>query len=397
LFDNFKKKILMLGAGTWQEPWIHKAHEMGLKVYATDWSADAPGAALADVFEAIDLKDKKGTRAFAQKHGIEAVFTSADIGVPTAAFVAARLGLSYHSEDLARKSTHKHAMRMQAMDSGLGIPAFSQVSTYQVARVAADNMGFPLVVKPVDSQSSRGVSVVQSASDLDNSFHHALQASHSGSVLLEAFMSGTEGSVEALVQEGEVYILGICDKQKSDLPYRYDLQLNYPGNYSHEQFAAIDTFVKKLVLGFQIKQGIIHIEIMVNGNDIRLIEFAVRGCGSKVITHLMPAMNGFDVMQWALASALGVNLPVVLNPKGCGMLKFIMLPQGRLAKLRGVENMRTSPGILDADIERKEGETIGVIADGRSRPGYLLAVGPDKETLQANVENALSKLEVEVA
>ena len=395
--EFFNKKILVLGAGTWQEPWIRKAHEMGLLVYATDWSADAPGAELADVFEAINLKDKEGTLAFAQKHAIEAVFTSADIGVPTAAFVAAKMGLPYHSEALALNSTHKHAMRRQARESGLGIPAFSQVANPEEAQDAAQNMGFPLVVKPVDSQSSRGVSVVQTANDLDQAFQQALQASHSGNVLLEEFMNGTEGSVEALVQGGKAYILGICDKEKSALPFRYDLQLNYPGSYPHEQFTAIRAFVDKLVSGFEIKQGIIHIEIMVNDNDIRLIEFAVRGCGSKVITHLMPAMNGFDVMQWALASALGVDLPIVLNPAGCGMLKFIMLPQGRLAKLRGVENMRSSPGILDADIERKEGDIIGVVADGRSRPGYLLAVGSDREDLQHNVDNALSKLEVEIA
>jgi hypothetical protein len=56
--------------------------------------------------------------------------------------------------------------------------------------------------------------------------------------------------------------------------------------------------------------------------------------------------------------------------------------------------MRNSQGILDADLERKEGDVLGIIADGRSRPGYLLAVADNREILNHRVKNALNKLEV---
>ena len=39
-----------------------------------------------------------------------------------------------------------------------------------------------------------------------------------------------------------------------------------------------------------------------------LIEFAIRGCGSKVATHLMPALTGVDVVRIVIRQALG--LPV---------------------------------------------------------------------------------------
>jgi formate-dependent phosphoribosylglycinamide formyltransferase (GAR transformylase) len=384
----------MLGAGTWQVPWIRKAVSMGIEVCATDWSSQAEGKPFAHHFEAIDLKDKEKTLQWALEHQINGVLTAADIGVPTAAYVAEKMGLRFHSELLALRATNKYAMRQHALEIGLPGPEFYCVSSDTNALISAGKLGFPLLVKPVDSQSSRGVSVVNNKEELLLKFSEAMQASISGRVMLEEMMTGTEGSVEALVHDGKPYILGVCDKIKSALPYRYDLELNYPGSYTPSQQSSIIEFVEKLVTGFEIKKGVIHIEIMVSGDKVQLIEFAVRGCGSKVITHLMPAMNAFDVMGWVIENAFETMPAPIFQSGGAGVLKFIMLSSGRISKLHGVEAMKNSEGVLDADLERKEGDILGVVADGRSRPGYLLAVAENRETLNQRVQNALNKLEV---
>jgi formate-dependent phosphoribosylglycinamide formyltransferase (GAR transformylase) len=383
-----------LGAGTWQVPWIQKAVSMGIAVCATDWSSNAEGKPFAHHFEAIDLKDKEKTLQWALEHQINGVLTAADIGVPTAAYVAEKMGLRYHSELLALRATNKYAMRQHAVKFGLPGPEFYCVSSEKEALNSAGKLGFPLLVKPVDSQSSRGVSVVNNKEELLLKFSEAMLASISGRVMLEEMMTGTEGSVEALVHEGKPYILGVCDKIKSALPYRYDLELNYPGSYSPSQQSSIIEFVGKLVTGFEIKNGVIHIEIMVTGDKVQLIEFAVRGCGSKVITHLMPAMNAFDVMGWVIENAFQTVPAPIFRSGGAGVLKFIMLSSGRISKLHGIEAMKNSEGVLDADLERKEGDVLGVVADGRSRPGYLLALAENREALNQTVQNALNKLEV---
>lgn len=388
------KKILVLGCGTWQVPWLKRAREMGMTVFATDWSADPDGKQYADVFEQIDLKDKEGSLAFAKKHQVEAVFTSADVGVQTAAYVAKNLGLPYHSTEVAFRATNKEAMRQRAKEIGLGIPGFQSCSSLEEALEAAANFGYPVILKPVDSASSRGVSVVENETELRAFFDTSLSASVSGTVLVEEFMTGTEGSVEALVANGKAVILGICDKAKSPLPYRYDLQLNYPGNYSENQFRNIESFIQKLVSGYEIQNGVIHVEIMVHEQDVRLIEFAIRGCGSKVITHLMPASRGFDVLTWLLSAAFGSIAPISLTQYKPGMLKFIMLPQGVIASVSGIETAKQIDGVLDCDIERKAGDQIGIIPDGRSRPGYLLAVADSKTQLEEVVQRAMETIKV---
>jgi len=388
------RKILVLGAGTWQLPYILKAKELGLRVYATDWSACAPGAKHADVFEPIDLKNREATLSFARRNHVEAVFTSADIGVTTAAFVANELALIFHSNAVAFSATNKLAMRNKAWEAGLGTPKYKAVENVIDALEAAGEIGFPLIIKPVDNCSSRGVRYVSNVADLKNWFSESLSASFTGKVLLEEFMTGTEGSVEAVVDNGATIVLGVCDKVKSPLPYRYDVLLNYPGEYTNHEYGLICDFTRNLVRAFEIKSGIVHIEFIVDEDSVKLIEFAARGCGSKVVTHLIPAMTGFDVMDYLLNSSFGKRKQISITKNLSGALKFIMLEPGTIKEIGGIDEVRRMDGIVDMDVERKVGDTISEIRDGRSRPAYILAVGKDRTDVANKLSGALAKLKV---
>lgn len=394
---NKKNKLLILGASRWHIPWLLKAKSLGFTVFATDWSADAEGREIPHFFAPIDLRDKEATLAYARQHEVNAIFTSADIGVQTAAYVAKNMGLPCYSEELAYCATNKFAMREKAKAIGLGIPKYTLVQTIEEAINAAALIEYPLIIKPVDNFSSKGICVVYNQLELEQQFPKSMEASFVKRVLVEEFMQGDEGSVEALVRDGVVHIMGVCKKQKSPLPYRYDVLLEYPGHYSVVQQNLIKQFVDDLVTGFEIKNGIIHVEIMV-ANDIKLIEFAIRGCGSLVTTHLMPALTHYDVMDYLLWNAFGISKPIQFSSSlDYGVLKFIMLPKGELKCITGKANVQAIPGILAFDIERKSGDIITEVLDGRSRPGYLLAHASSKDLLKNIVDDALSKYTVEYA
>src|SRR4029450_4402713 len=95
------KRLLILGAGLWQVDYIRRARRLGAETWATDWSTDAVGRDEADHFEPIDLKNVDATLELARNSRVDGVFTAADIGVPTAAYVAERLGLPGPSLRLA--------------------------------------------------------------------------------------------------------------------------------------------------------------------------------------------------------------------------------------------------------------------------------------------------------
>jgi phosphoribosylamine-glycine ligase len=389
------KKILILGAGIWQVPHIKKAKELGLITYVTDWSTDAVGRVHADVFSPIDLKDKESTLEFALKNNVDAIYTSADIGVKTAAYVADKMNLKYHSLELALNATNKRSMRQKAESIGLNIPSYFSTDNFEEAKKKAKEFGYPIIIKPVDNFSSRGVSVLNNEEELNNAFKESLNASYEGKILIEEFMQGTESSVESLVKDGKAYIMSFCDKIKSELPYRYDLQLNYPGDFSKEQVQNIYKFIDDLVKGFEIQNGIIHVEIMVKDASVKLIEFAIRGCGSEVITHLMPSMLEFDVLKYLILDSLDVKQEIHFETKKFGVLRFIMLAPGKINKVEGKDKVKSIEGVLDFDIELSKGDEITEIKDGRSRPGYLLAVGDDKLEIDRIIDKVKNSFSVE--
>ena len=383
------KKILILGAGAWQTPYLKLAREMGMQVFATDWSPEAFGRFEADVFEPIDLQNWEASLAFAQKHKVDAVFSSADVGVPTAAYIAEKMGLPGHPLELAISATNKFKMREKAKSFGLPIPDYEVVKTLEAARAAADRIGYPVIIKPIDSCASRGVFYIEDSRELDAKFPESVGASFKKEVLIETFMVGQEGSVEALVRnDGEVVFLGMCSKKKSDLPFRFDLRLVYPGEYTEGQRKAIEAFIRKLVSGFGIRRGIIHVEIMVSGELIRLIEFGLRGCGSNVITKLMPAITGFDVPRYLLAEAFEEHIPIEIERHDCGVLRFLMGGMGTITDITGEEEVKKLPGIVDVFISAAPGDQVGVIKNGGGRLGYVMTQASDRPAALELAEQA---------
>lgn len=388
------KKILILGASTWQVPYLKKAKELGCKVYSCEWSPTAPGRVYADVFEPIDLKDKEKVLEFAREHQVEGVMSAADLGVPTAAYVAENMGLPFHNYELTLNATNKYRMRKKAAETGVPGPQFRLALNVDEAKKAAQEIGYPVIIKPTDNWSSRGVSTLNDDIELENAFQNSIESSFSSQVLIEELMRGTEGSVEALVKDGKAYIMGVCDKEKSPLPYRYDLQLNYPGRYTENQYQLINEFIDKLVSGYGIKEGIIHVEIMVGPDSVRLIEFGLRGCGSNVISHLIPNIIGFDVIAYLVKKALGLKEEIEFTENKGGILKFIMLQQGKIKSMEGLQEVKASEGVMDFHIEKQVGDNVEFSKDGRSRPGYIIGIGETLEKAENLITLALNKLQI---
>src|SRR6185295_14921086 len=99
---------------------------------------------------------------------VDGVLTvSADSAVPAVAALAERLGLPGIGVETAHLMTHKVAMRRRLADTGVPQPRFAAVRSLSERRRAADEVGFPAVLKPADSGGQRGVFRVESLDDVD--------------------------------------------------------------------------------------------------------------------------------------------------------------------------------------------------------------------------------------
>ena len=185
------KKILIVGVGVGQVPFLEICKSKGYKIIAVSIPGNYPGFKLADKIYYVDIRDKDAILKIASDEKIDAILTDQnDVGIVTVAFVAEKLGLRGIGYDTALKFTDKYLMRKVAKESGIGVPDFYHTTNLNEAINLAENMNYPLMIKPADSCGSRGVRLINSIDDLKKEYDSTKSYSLSGIVILERFISG---------------------------------------------------------------------------------------------------------------------------------------------------------------------------------------------------------------
>ena len=105
-------------------------------------------------------------------------------------------------------------MRRRLADAGVPQPRFAALRTLSERRRAADEVGFPAVLKPADSGGQRGVFRVDSLDDIDAHLHEALAASPTGEAILEEFVDGIEMNGIVIARDGEAIPLTLSDRMR---------------------------------------------------------------------------------------------------------------------------------------------------------------------------------------
>lgn len=370
---------------------------MGLHVVVTDRNASAPAFGHADAVEIVDTRDRDAVLRLARWHHIDGVVAEqTDVAVTTAAYVAEHLALPGIGVDTATAATNKFLMRERCREAGLPTPRYIRASTAEEAAAAAAGIGFPVVVKPLDAQSSRGVAKLHSRDEVAAWFDTASGFSSDHSVLVEEMMTGTESSIEAFVSGEGITTFGICEKVKCAPPYSFDLRLMYPASFDREVIEEMIELNERVIRAVGIRMGITHGEYIVTADGPRLIEIAARGCGAGVATRLIPAMTGVDAIAQRIRQALGDDVNVTPTRALAGLLEFLMLPEGTLRRLEGIDDVKRINGVVDAGYLVQPGDVIVSARNGGQRPGFLLAAGRDHEELLQISREARSRIRYEV-
>ena len=103
-------------------------------------------------------------------------------------------------------------MRRALAEAGVPQPRFAAVRKLSERHRAADEVGFPAVLKPADSGGQRGIFLVESVDDIDAHLHEALSASPTQEAILEQYVEGTEMNGIVIARNGEAWTLTLSDR-----------------------------------------------------------------------------------------------------------------------------------------------------------------------------------------
>ena len=398
--------MLFVGAGRHQRRAIVRAKELGVRVVGVDRNPEALGLQEADAAEAVDFRDVEGVTEVARRHAVDGVLAvSADRAVPVAAAVAEELGLPGIGTGVAHVMTHKVAMRRVLADAGVPQPQFAAIRNLQEARLAAEAVGFPSVLKPTDSGGQRGVFRLASEDDLDAHLHAALAESATGEAILESFHDGLELNGIAVARDGEVIPLTLSDRLRPPgAGFGVGWIHVYPASIYADVLERAQEIVVHAVKALGLRDGIAFPQLLVGDDgDVRVVEVAARIPGGQMADLVRHAV-GVDLVEVALRTALGEPVPdAVVRPRISQPLaiRFLTaepgpLPTGKLVRFDGLGRVRAAEGVVQADVYLQIGETIRPVRLDGDRRGYVIAVGDTSIEALERAEAAARLLEVEV-
>lgn len=393
------KKILIMGANPETISLIKKAKDMGLYTIVTDYDPNAYAKQFADESANVDAVDVDGLVALAKEKNVSGVVVGvSEALLPAYCEVCKRLGFpAYSTTDkfkiMTRKDYFKESCRKY------GVPTIREYDPSDI-----ENIKFPVIVKPVDSCSSKGIRVCHNHDELKKAVQYALLFSNSKKYLIEEYMTGDEVISYYVIQDGNPIFVGMCDrytyKPKDDL-VQLPTSYIYPSRYIDSYIAHSDQGVKNMIKGLGLNNGSIFFQCFVDSeNIVRTYEPGYRLNGAQ--EHLIISQtSGIDAKEMYINLALtgkvaNIDLEPLSNPKpsqiSCKLSPLVRT--GHISKIHGLEEIASLPDVVSINPSYREGDTVTGEGTLKQIICRFFIVSENKENLKKTIDKIQNLLSV---
>lgn len=385
-------RVMIIAGGTWQCPIVKTAKKMGHYVICANLYKDSPAFRYADVGIVADVLDKEKNLAIAMDYKPDSVLTEqTDIAVPTVAYVAEKLGLKGIGTDIAERFTNKHKMREYASNAGVAIPKYRLCYTVEEAVDFLQEVPV-CIIKPIDSQSSRGIHIVTERKKIEQYFNDCIQYSNvEKAILIEEFIDGPEFTVDGVKTSKEYVVTAISEKSHYKYNQNVANRLVFTKHNDKHNYDRLRRENTDLIKAMGLPFGLTHTEYKYKNGKFYLIETAARGGGTKISSDITTLVSGIDCNELYLNMLTGGAEEIVQGASHeCAVLGFFDFKPGHVVKISGIEEAMKQPGVYDLSLEIRSGEQLGQAQDDRSRCGYYILFADSLQELN-NRERCLKE------
>lgn len=394
-------KIMVIAGGDWQIELIKKIKNMGHTVICSNLYEDSPAFKYADFHEVADVLDKEANLEIAKKYNPDAVISDqSDISVPTVAYLNEQLGLRGIGVEKANLFTDKSLQRNFCKENDVLIPEYKLCFTYEDAVPMLEKYG-KIIIKPVDSQSSRGVYTITEKEDLYSRFSDTISWSNRcNAFLAEEYIDGDEFTVDGLVVNGTHYPLCISIKEMYPDNKNISMMQSYSYFYDTYDYDLLRRTNKEFIEKTHLSMGLTHSEYKFHKGKFYLIEAGARGGGSNLSAKIVPFMSGIDNYEYLINEALGIKVDDYklkthhFSEKKYVIMRFFDFEEGIVDDIEGGSILAAHPMILDFQLNIKKGDFIEKPKYGRLRPGHFIIGGNNKNEVIKEAEYILNTIKV---
>lgn len=386
------KKILLLGGSAQQVIAIKTAKNLGYYTVLCDFLKNNPGQYEADKFYLVSTTDKEAVLKVAVKEMVDGVLAFAsDPAAPTAAYVADKLGLPSNPYESVEILCNKDKFRDFLSQHGFNAPKSMRFTEKNDVLKEMHKFSFPIIIKPVDSSGSKGVTVLYSPQGIDEAIDLAYSFSRAHRIIVEDFIEKKHKYLvggDVFVEDGKVILWGLlnCHRDGRVNPL-VPVGKSYPLYLDENDIIAVKRTIQELISHLNLKFGAINVELIVDKkNKVWLIDVGPRA-GGNMIPDLLGLIFDTDVVKLSVLTAMGEAIDVHIK-KGTPFFATHNLHSDKNGIYQGIEfSPEIERYIIKKYFYKNIGEDVRYFSNAADALGIIFMKFETKEEMQRILEH----------
>jgi len=398
MIEKGKKKILLLGGSSFQIPSILDAKSAGFHVVTCDYCPGNPGHQYGDEYVNVSTTDLKAVLKLSRKLEIDGILAYAsDPAAPTAAYVSEKMGLPGNPYRSVKTLSEKDLYRSFLQTNNFNTPKYGGYSTLNDFLSCSADFTYPVLVKPVDSSGSKGISIVNELWGIGKAIDYAMKFSRSKRFIVEEYIEKKYPQLDGdiFIYNGKItaYYLG---DQKNDLEINRFVpsSINYPSLLPVELHENIKEELQRVIDLLKINFGGFNIEVIIDDNDqVYLMEIGARN-GGNCIPEIIKCASNVDMIKMSVDACMGVE-PEIINQKEINKyFTTYVIHSGKDGKFRSVKlDDSIRDYVLEIKLMVEEGADVFRFSGSNCTVGIGLLEFPDldtRELIMSNIEELIA-------
>jgi biotin carboxylase len=388
------KKVLLLGGSHFQIPSIIAAKEMGLYVLTCDYISDNPGHKFADKYFNLSTTNKEAVLELAKKQNVDGIVCYAsDPAAQTAAYVAEKMGLPTNPYISVEILSNKDKFREFLSENGFNTPKAKGYTFIEDANNDISNFKLPVMIKPVDSSGSKGVSKLNDIANLESQINYALSFSRVRRFIIEEFVEkcGYQVAGDGFSVNGKLVFRCFANEHfdlNSNNPF-VPIGESWPYNKSQQVQEKIHNEIQKLFNLLNMNTGAYNFDIRIDEHEnVYLMEIGPRN-GGNMIPQVIKYATGVDLVKYTIKAALGYDCSdLTMNElKGYWSCYMVHSNQSGILKEVWIDKRFKAKNIVEFQMHNKIGDKITGFTGSNGTIGTMIIRYDSQEEMLESMNN----------
>ncbi|MFJ8260435.1 oligosaccharide flippase family protein [Rummeliibacillus sp. NPDC094406] len=398
------KRLLVLNGNYTQIPAIKKSREMGHYVITCDNLEENPGHKYAHEYHNVSYTDREGVLDLAKSLKIDGIVCFAtDAAAPTVAYVAEKLGLPSNPFKSVDIITNKDKFRLFLEENNFSVPKAGGYNTFEEAKNDFHNFKMPVMIKPVDSSASRGVSKIDSIDLLQEKVENALSFSLVKRFIIEEYIEKQGYQVEGDVFSVNGKLVFHCFANGHFIA-KYLNPVNsfaatgpsWPSTMPEHIQNKIHEEIQRLLNLLDMKTGPCNFDIQIDAHEnVYFLDMGARN-GGHLIPYVTKYATDVDMIEYTIKAALGEECSdlTMVEPNGYWSAYLINSQKSGEFKEVKIDDQFIKSNIVEYDLKVKAGDSISAYIGSNAILGTMILKFSSMDEMLDKMDNITNWVKV---